>query len=166
MKKHLRIVLATAAFSMVVSGIATADTNIFATYFSGPAICPYTGVTSGLACQGPYCSDLGAPCVVALPGTTSNTKWTGWYSSGDFYCDPGWVVDGFQLYGVYSPYVSLHCVQLWEAVQDENKCYWTDYFSEESPNSRTCASNYYVHGMSCSGANCDNMRIRCCKYVN
>ena len=166
MKRRMQIILAAAVFSMLLSGIATAQPTLYATYFTGPVTCPYPGVTKSLACIGSYCGDLASECVFSFPGATEQTEWKGWFSSGDSYCNPGWVVDGFEVYGVWSPWVRLHCVELYQAVQDENKCYWTDYFSEEDNNSRTCAPAYYTHGMSCSGTNCDFMRLRCCKYTS
>ena len=43
--------------------------------------------------------------------------------------------------------------------------YWTSWFSEESSKSKgKCSSGYYITGLSCSGGNCDNIKLKCSKF--
>ena len=39
--------------------------------------------------------------------------------------------------------------------------YWTNYVSEEAPNSVTCDSGYIVGGMDCNGPYCDEVALHC-----
>ena len=170
MKKRVQIVLATTAVSLFICGIASAQPirTGLATYFSGPQGCPTGKVLNSLYCQGPYCSDIYGYCVTPTPSVTGSDEWTNWVSSGEIWCDYGHVANGFEVSGVYSPYVRLRCIELSGATQNEGRCYWSDWFSEEWGDGddyyAVCDYRHYVHGAECSGTNCDNMRIRCCRY--
>lgn len=45
-------------------------------------------------------------------------------------------------------------------------CYWGASFSEEAGAMGTCSSGYVMAGLRCAGANCDNLTMQCCPYMD
>lgn len=177
--------------SLFVCGIAAAEVwTGYAHEGNEWRYCPSGQVARTLECYGGDCAQIDMFCVPpSLPLTTASYQ-AGPNSEeqGKFYCNPGYVVNGIDVDGWDNrgDDITMNCVQLQNAVQDDGNCAWSPWVSNEVVNSPpsdnspftaydthgdgttvrcedTIASSY-IHGMECDGGWCDYMRLYCCKY--
>ncbi|MCW8889234.1 MAG: hypothetical protein OQL20_01075 [Sedimenticola sp.] len=48
-------------------------------------------------------------------------------------------------------------------IRNTGQCYWSRYFSEESPNRYQCSTSEFIAGIRCQGNYCDNLSLYCCR---
>ncbi|MBN2527314.1 MAG: hypothetical protein JXR76_13045 [Deltaproteobacteria bacterium] len=124
-----------------------------------------------------YCGAIRPTCAGSSEFFLGDIYWSDYFSEeeGQEFCAPGYVVYGLDCDGNRDrcDNVALKCIELIDAVQDESKCHWTSWISEEptpipsnnyAGNYVECGSTEYIHGVECAGGWCDNMRLYCCEY--
>ncbi|PJZ43014.1 hypothetical protein CH370_00840 [Leptospira kmetyi] len=91
--------------------------------------------------------------------------WLSWTTDGSPAIQSGgsFLTQGLRCDGRYCDNVNLLNV---ESGFTQTNSWWTDSFSEESPNERICANNGFVTGIQCSGSYCDNIALRCSQLDN
>jgi hypothetical protein len=96
--------------------------------------------------------------------TPPPTYWT-YYTSEEYnsiVCENG-LVQGMQCNGSYCDNVKLNCDNFSGDLQATGHR-WTEYFSEDGNNSRSCEENEFVTAIQCRGHYCDDVRLRCSTY--
>ncbi len=155
---------------LLVCGAASADNdNITNWCWEGGGYncdqCDGNSAAYSMQCQGGWCAAIQSNCD-HLNFTKANSWWTSYYSEEDgaFYCPPGYIAQGFDLDGSDNrgDNVAINCVNI-NKPQNEDKCEWSDWFSEEDPKV-FCNGRGYIHGLNCDGGWCDNMQLYCCEY--
>ena len=139
--------------------------------------CGARTVAFALSCTGDYCAGIQPECWGVSGFFIGQYYWTNHFSEeqGQAFCAPGYVVEGLDCDGYDNRCddVAMRCVELVGAVQDESKCFWTPWISEEptpdplndyAGDTVSCGATAYIHGIECDGGWCDNMRLRCCDY--
>ncbi len=182
MKRHLQTILAATVVSLFMCQIASAlSSTEWAGEFNEWRNCGNSAeVAYTLDCRGGYCAAIRSQCEEPSSGVLPDVTYqTDYYSEedGQFYCAPGYVVNGFDVDGWDNrgDDIALSCIGLDNV--EESTCRWTGWISEEtsastpSPyvgNTVSCEDyvpDSYIHGMECDGGWCDNMRLFCCNYA-
>ena len=140
-----------------------------------PASCPQDTFLRKLTCTGSHCDNVSTECA-AMKGLKfgKTAALTDQISDANFkttgFCPNGTVATGFSCRNSDCAIVTLECRDVVDekgtaqkfADKAEQGCVFTPNFSEEGVNTQSCANNFYVRGLSCSGSNCDNMNLYCC----
>jgi PKD repeat protein len=134
---------------------------------SPPASCPVGYLAAGIKCRGKYCDDVSLYCCPYLDGTNMGEElrpWSEWFSeeSPNYLVDPqGWV-KSIRCRGPYSDDLSLQFVRN-DLLPNSQLCNWMPQISDEQKEGAQCPEDWFVSGMQCTGASCDNVSIYCCQ---
>lgn len=99
-------------------------------------------------------------------GKITSPVWTGYTSEekAPLECVSGRLVGGVDCEGSFCDNISLDCLTVSGLTVGSSS--WTSYFSDESPNSRTCSTNEWMTGIACQGNYCDRISIKCTEILN
>jgi hypothetical protein len=78
-------------------------------------------------------------------------------------CGAGSLIDQMRCSGSFCDNVGAYCVPTGSTFGD---VLWSSYFSEEATSYRTCATGWWMTGLVCRGANCDDLSIQCTRVTN
>lgn len=131
-----------------------------------PASCPAGYAARGIRCRGGDCDDVSLFCCPYIDGRDTRAGW-GW---SQFFSEEqpnyresstGWV-DSIRCRGSNCDDISLRFLTT-PYLSNSRVCTWTEAVSEEQRDGAKCGTGWFVSGMRCTGDNCDNISLKCCK---
>lgn len=133
-----------------------------------PLTCPHSYAVRGFDCDGSYCDNVAMDCRKISGASIGPYKWTPYFSEeGSGTADEGhcWGKDrwmtGVACSGSYCDDLSLRCTQFKGSSSSNDKCDWSNWYSEEHP-PFLAPIGYYIKGMECDGSYCDKKRYYHC----
>jgi PKD repeat protein len=141
----------------------------------GRVDCPQGYVVRGITCSGQYCDNKELICCKYMEGIDdqANTWPSQWISeesgprsgyAGNRYTRSDGFVIGLECHGQYCDNVRMWYVTTPNLTNTGRGCDFLPEISEEGgANEARCPDGYFVAGMSCRGAYCDNIGLYCCQ---
>jgi type II secretory pathway pseudopilin PulG len=135
-------------------------------------VCGPQYLVKGMKCYGDYCEALKLTCCRFTERKYDNKfprptrdYWSQWLSEeapDNAALDPAAYVQALTCRGKHCDQKSVKFISHPD-ISNTGQCYWSRYFSEESPNNYQCSRSEFVSGVRCRGSYCDDVSIYCCR---
>lgn len=127
-----------------------------------PIDCAHGTFAKAFDCRGPYCNDVQLLCRSGKAYRNKGSYWTSWFSEerrGRRVCGSHSWLTGVNCSGWWCDNLSIRCTT---TEKRATNCRWSGRYSEED-HWFTAPDGYFIHGIACYGAYCDEKKYQYCR---